>query len=161
MKFRSQINRSLQTLAVCLLAIVVAMLLTVNSAIAATELDITVYRDPDCSCCGKWIERLTAEGFNPEIVLTADVDAIKHQYGVPDNLTSCHTAIINGYVVEGHVPPADIKRLIAQQPNVVGIAVPGMPIGVPGMESEEKPEDFQVLSFDRQGNTEVFDQYSF
>jgi hypothetical protein len=87
------------------------------------------------------------------------MDAVKQQYGVPGDLASCHTAVINGYVVEGHVPTEDIKQLIAKQPNVVGIAVPGMPVGTPGMEAGEVREPFTVFSFNKQGHSEAINQY--
>lgn len=88
------------------------------------------------------------------------MNALKQQYGVPNDLASCHTAVINGYVIEGHIPADDIKRLLAEQPMVAGIAVPEMPIGSPGMESGDVREPFTVFSFDKQG-TEAFNQYSF
>jgi hypothetical protein len=134
------------------------------SAIAASkDLSIAVYRDPNCHCCGGWIDALATQGFQPQSISTDDMDALKQQYKIPTDLQSCHTAIVDGYVVEGHVPAEDIKRLLTEKPDVVGIAVPGMPIGTPGMESEsgEERESFTVFSFDRQGNSTVFEQHSF
>lgn len=107
------------------------------------------------------MDHLTTQGFQPRNVLTSDIDTIKQQYGVPNELVSCHTAVINGYVIEGHVPADEIKRLLAEQPHVTGIAVPGMTVGTPGMESGDVREPFSVFSFDEQENTEVFNQYSF
>lgn len=122
---------------------------------------MTVYRDPSCSCCGGWIEHINTQGLHAENVPTSDMDALKQQYRVPDDLASCHTAILDGYVIEGHVPVEDIKRLLAEQPNITGIAVPGMPVGTPGMESGDRRDSFTVFSFDDQGNTQVFNHYSF
>lgn len=154
-------NRYIKLLPVWVIAVVAVILLTTETSIAATSdaLKITVYRDPGCGCCGNWMNQLTTQGFQPKNVVTADMDALKQQYGVPNNLASCHTAIINGYVIEGHVPAADIKRLIAEKLDVTGIAVPGMPNGSPGMESEDVPEPFTVFSFDQQ-KAEVFNKYS-
>ena len=104
---------------------------------------------------------LTTQGLQPRNVLTSDIDAIKQKYRVPNDLASCHTAVINGYVIEGHVPANEIKRLLAEQPHVTGIAVPGMIVGTPGMESGDVREPFNVFSFDEQGNREVFNQYAF
>lgn len=131
-----------------------------KSAEAASEaLEITVYRNPSCSCCGGWMDHLTAQGFQPRNVSTSDMNALKQQYRVPNDLASCHTAVIDGYVIEGHVPANDIKRLVAKQLDVAGIAVPGMPIGTPGMESGNVREPFTVFEFDEQGNAEAFNQF--
>ncbi|MBD1866252.1 DUF411 domain-containing protein [Oculatella sp. FACHB-28] len=165
----SQIYQYVKLVVVCWMAIATVIVLTTASAEAASTPEvmseampeIVVYRDPSCSCCGGWMEHLEAQGFQATNMPTPEVDALKQQYGIPDDLTSCHTAIIGGYVVEGHVPAEDIKRLLAERPNVVGIAVPGMPVGTPGMESGDERESFSVFSFDEQGNTEVFNHYSF
>ena len=159
-----QLSRYIKQIVVFLVAIAVVMSLTTatSAATASVPLEITVYRDPFCSCCEGWIDYLTNQGFQPTSVKTSTIDTLKQQYGVPNDLVSCHTAVINGYVVEGHVPADDIKRLLAEQPNdVAGISVPGMPIGTPGMESGDVREPFTVFSFDKQGNTEVFKKYSF
>ena len=158
----SPLHRYLKLFAVCIVAGVIILLAAATSAEAATDaLKITVYRDPACKCCGGWSDYLTTQGFQPKNVLTSDMNALKQQYGVPNDLASCHTAVINGYVIEGHIPAADIKRLLAEQPTVAGIAIPEMPIGTPGMESGDVREPFTVFSFDQQGNTEAFNQYSF
>jgi len=154
------LRRYLKLLAVYLVAVII-WLSAATGVQAASEAWITVYRDPSCSCCGGWMEHLTAQGFQPRNVLTSDMNALKQRYHVPNDLASCHTAVINGYVIEGHVPANDIKRLIAEHLDVAGIAVPGMPIGTPGMESEKVQEPFTVFSFDAQGNAEAFNQYSF
>jgi len=122
---------------------------------------ITVYRDPNCRCCEGWMEHLTSQGFQPQMLSTPDIDAIKQQYGVPQSLSSCHTAFVNGYVIEGHVPASDIQRLLSERSRIQGITVPGMPVGTPGMEMGDRQDDFAVLSFDQQGNTAEFNRYSF
>lgn len=143
------------------MVVLLVFLVTGVSAEAAERAGITVYRDPGCRCCGGWMEHLAAEGLQPENITTADLDALKQEYGVPGSFTSCHTAILDDYVIEGHVPIADIKRLLTEHPDIRGITVPGMPIGTPGMESETERESFTVFSFDDRGHTKVFNQYSF
>ncbi|KAB8330715.1 DUF411 domain-containing protein [Scytonema tolypothrichoides VB-61278] len=119
----------------------------------------TVYRSPDCTCCGGWIDHLKAQGFKIKDFRTPDIEAVKQKYNVPDKLTSCHTAIVNGYVIEGHVPAQDIKRLLQEKPNVIGLSVPQMPMGTPGMEMGNKKDPFSVLAFDNTGRTAVFNEY--
>ena len=152
----SQLRRYTKLFAVYLAVVIIWLAGATGAEAVSKPLDITVYRDPSCSCCGKWIAHLTAQGFQPKNVLNSDMDALKKQYGVPDDLASCHTAVINGYVIEGHVPANDIKRLIAEKSDVVGITVPGMPIGAPGMESGNVQEPFTVFSFDEKGHAEAF-----
>jgi hypothetical protein len=122
--------------------------------------EMTVFRSPTCGCCGQWIEHMKAAGFSVQDNSTDDLQSVKQQYGIPTNLTSCHTAMVEGYVVEGHVPAGDVQRLLAEKPDVVGIAVRGMPMGSPGMESGNRVEPYTVLSFTEQGETAVFAQHS-
>lgn len=119
---------------------------------------IVVYKSPTCGCCGKWEDHLRASGFTVESKVTEAMNPKKVELGVPQGLQSCHTAVVEGYVVEGHVPAASIKKLLKQKPKVAGIAVPGMPIGSPGMEGPN-PEKYDVVSFGRDGKTKVFDKY--
>lgn len=116
---------------------------------------MTVYKSPSCVCCGKWIHEMRGNGFRVDVVDQIDVTPTKHQLGVPDAATSCHTAKIGTYVIEGHVPAADIVRLLAEQPAVVGIAAPGMPSGAPGMENGTR-DHYTVVSFDRVGTMTAF-----
>lgn len=143
----SQIRRYLKPLIICLVAVIISLSMTSSAEAASEALKITVYRDPSCTCCGGWVKHLTAQGFQPKNVMTSNMDALKQKYGVPEDLASCHTAIINGYVIEGHVPADNIKHLLAEKSNVSGIAVPGMPLGTPGMESGDVREPFTVVSF--------------
>ncbi|MEH2054241.1 DUF411 domain-containing protein [Nostoc sp.] len=124
-----------------------------------TALNATVYHSPDCNCCGGWIDHLKAQGFKITDFSTSDIETVKQKYKVPDNLSSCHTAIVNGYVIEGHVPADDIKRLLQEKPNVIGLSVPQMPVGTPGMEMGNRKDPFSVLSFDRQNSVAVFNKY--
>jgi hypothetical protein len=122
-------------------------------------LDITVHRSPTCDCCKDWIAHLKKHGFKVTDIETNDVDAVKIKFQLPAQVASCHTATINGYVIEGHVPADDIKRLLKQKPHIRGLAVPQMPKGAPGMEMGNQKDPFIVFSFDAQGNTTPFNQY--
>jgi hypothetical protein len=122
--------------------------------------EMTVYRSPTCGCCGKWLEHMKQDGFLVKDIQTEDMDAIKRQHGVPDNLKSCHTALVGGYVVEGHVPASDIRSLLEKKPAVVGVSVPGMPAGTPGMEMGGRKDPYAVVQFDKNGQATVFHDYS-
>jgi hypothetical protein len=121
----------------------------------AKEPTITVYRDPNCGCCTKWIEHLIKHGFLVIDKKSDEMSEVKRGLGVPDKLESCHTGVVNGYVIEGHVPAADIHRLLKEKTKVAGLAVPGMPMGSPGMEGP-RTDRYDVVSFDKTGNTKVF-----
>ena len=121
--------------------------------------DIVVYKSPTCGCCGGWADHVRAAGFRVIERDTSDVGAVKRRLGVLPTLGSCHTAMIGGYVVEGHVPADAIDRLLEERPGIVGIAVPGMPAGSPGMESATPHEPYDVLTFDKDGRTSVFARY--
>jgi hypothetical protein len=122
-------------------------------------IDIEVHRSPTCMCCGKWLAHLKENNFNVKDIVTDDVQAIKDKYGVTQELASCHTAIVDGYVIEGHVPADDIKKLLQTKPKVVGLAVPGMVNGSPGMEMGDKKDPYDVVSFDREKQVKVFHSY--
>ena len=116
---------------------------------------IVVYKTAACGCCNGWVEHLEAAGFPVDARNVTDIMSVKRDGGVPVSMSSCHTAIVDGYVVEGHVPADQVKRLLAERPDIAGIAAPGMPIGSPGMEGPgAKP--YQVLSFTRDGQAAVF-----
>ena len=115
-----------------------------------------VYRSPSCGCCGGWVDHLRGAGFEVAVEMIDDVSPIAQRLGVPDALRSCHTGEIAGYFVEGHVPASDVERLLREQPVARGIAVPGMPIGSPGMEMGERREAFQTLLVNGQGAISVF-----
>lgn len=124
---------------------------------AASPNAITVYRDPSCGCCEAWAEQARGHGFSVTVVDRPDMPAIKRQHGVPEELSSCHTAIVAGYSIEGHVPFADVRRLLEEKPSIRGLAVPGMPRGSPGMEMPDGSKDpFQVMAFDAEGRASVF-----
>ena len=119
---------------------------------------ITVYKDASCGCCKSWIEHLIKHGYRVDAKDSPDMTEIKRSLGVPEGLSACHTAVVNGYLIEGHVPAADIARLLKAKPKVAGLAVPGMPMGSPGMEGP-RTQHYQVLSFDKAGKTRIFASY--
>lgn len=124
-------------------------------AVAAGD-EVTMYKDPNCGCCGKWAEHMRVNGFVVKEIATPRMHEVKRTAGVPQALASCHTAKVGGYVVEGHVPAADVKRMLADKPKIAGISTPGMPQGSPGMEGPYPADRYSVVSFDRDGNSKVF-----
>jgi hypothetical protein len=118
---------------------------------------VAVVKDPGCGCCTKWVAHLEEAGFKATVTESAEIDALKDSKGVPRAARSCHTATVGGYVIEGHVPAADIKRLLKERPGVAGLAVPGMPAGSPGMEVPGgRVAPYDVIAFDKAGKTRVF-----
>ncbi|WP_341327442.1 DUF411 domain-containing protein [Methylotuvimicrobium sp. KM2] len=118
--------------------------------------DVVVYRSPSCGCCGKWVKHLKDNNFNVIDNVVHDVDSVKRKYGVPGELASCHTAILGDYVIEGHVPVEDIEKLLGLSVDVSGIAVPGMPVGTPGMEMGDRKDAYKVIAFDKENRKQVF-----
>lgn len=137
-------------------AIALAAVFIGSAAQAAT---MTVHKHPSCGCCAKWIEHVQKHGFTVKVVETEQMMAVKQRLGVPDPMASCHTSEAGGYFIEGHVPAADIKRLLAQKPKAVGIAVPGMPAGSPGMDMGGQRQPYATLLVQRDGKTKVFAQH--
>ena len=127
-------------------------------AAADTASSIEVWKSRTCECCGAWVKHLEANGFAVTVndADTSALTALKRQAGIGDRLASCHTAKIDGYVIEGHVPGSDIKRLVAERPDAIGLTAPGMPIGSPGMEQGGEFEPYDVLLIKKDGATEVF-----
>ena len=119
---------------------------------------IVVYKTPTCGCCGMWVEHMRENGFQPEVhdVSAAQVRAVSKAAGLSEEGTSCHTAKIGNYIVEGHVPASDVHRMLNEKPAIAGIAAPGMPVGSPGMEMGGRSERYDVVSFTKDGNTKVF-----
>ena len=126
---------------------------------ATAEAPIEVWKSPTCDCCGAWVTHLKENGFDVKVANAAPsmLDRIKRQAGIGEELAACHTGKIGAYVIEGHVPAADVKRLLAEQPDAIGLTVPGMPDGSPGMERPDgKTEPYDVLLIKKDGTTEVF-----
>ncbi|MBL8573013.1 MAG: DUF411 domain-containing protein [Hyphomicrobiaceae bacterium] len=129
----------------------------VTAAPARARPPMRVHRDPSCGCCEAWVAHVKRAGFDARIEVSEDIDAVKQRLGVPASLASCHTAEIDGYLLEGHVPAEIVARLLAERPAIRGLAVPGMPVGSPGMETPGMaPEPFQVIAFAANGRTSVF-----
>lgn len=117
---------------------------------------LKVHKIASCRCCAAWIDHMELAGFRVEVTNEENMETIKRTLGVPERLSSCHTAKIDRYFIEGHVPAEDVKRLLAERPNALGLAVPGMPIGSPGMEQGNHREPFDVILVYRSGNPSVF-----
>lgn len=128
-------------------------------AAETSNVEIKVYRDPECQCCHKWISHLEENKFNVLDILTPDMASVKEAVHLPKQMASCHTAMIEGYVIEGHVPAADIRRLLAERPDIAGLSVPQMPVGTPGMEMGERKDNFNVFQFNKEGKYSIFTSY--
>lgn len=119
---------------------------------------MTVYKSASCGCCHNWVEHARTSGFTVKTIDTEDLPNVKRELGVPSSLQSCHTVVVGNYLIEGHVPAADVKRMLTEKPAIRGIAVPGMPIGAPGMEQGPVSgyQKYDVIAFTAQGRTSVF-----
>jgi len=145
-----------------LLTVMVATALTPGAPLSAAASEaIHVVKDRNCGCCTAWIEILRDEGF--EVTTENSFGTLLMRYksenGIPQNMISCHTAKIAGYMIEGHVPPADIRRLLSERPDAIGLSVPGMPYGSPGMGPEDEREAYDVYLIRRSGRTDAFSSY--
>ena len=129
--------------------------------LAETDARIHVVKDPGCPCCNAWIGHLRENGFNVSFEERSieDLAAYKRERGIPEELSSCHTATVDDYTIEGHVPAADIRRLLDERPEMVGLTVPGMPFGSPGMGPETERESYEVLLVGLDGSSQVFTSY--
>ncbi|MBQ0764106.1 DUF411 domain-containing protein [Marinobacter psychrophilus] len=144
------------------LAMLLGASLSFGSALASAESEhnIHVYKSPTCGCCTDWVKHLEDNGFEVEVSEVDNVTPVKIEAGLTPALSSCHTAFINDYVIEGHVPAGDIKRLLSQAPQARGLSVPGMPAGSPGMEMGDRKDPYQVLLFNANGQTRVFAEHN-
>lgn len=126
---------------------------------APSKVPIRVYKDPSCGCCSKWVDHMNANGFVASVI-DGDMRPIKKQYNVPARLESCHTTIVGGYVIEGHVPADDVKKLLAAKPKgILGLTIPGMPASAPGMDMTPF-QPYDVLTFDKDGKTTVYAKHT-
>jgi len=143
---------------ILMVGLVVALLVPQAAALAQQTPAIEVYKTPTCGCCNKWVEHLRNNGFTVRTINLDRLTDVKARHGVPSRVQSCHTGLVRDYVIEGHVPAANIQRLLKERPSgVLGIAVPGMPIGSPGMEVQgTKAQPYDVVTFDKEGRTNVF-----
>lgn len=133
-------------------------LLLSGFAQAADSLTIDVHRDANCGCCKDWIKHMESNGFSVNDHVEANMGKVKQELGVPPHLGSCHTAVINGQFIEGHVPAAQVLAL-KERPDLLGIAVPGMPVGSPGMEYDDRQDPYQVVGLTKEGELEVVAEY--
>lgn len=136
----------------------IGMLGAYAQAVAGELPAMTVWKSPWCGCCGSWVKHMKTAGFNVKVVEVEDLAAVKSEAAIPERLQSCHTARVGGFVIEGHVPAEDVKRLLAERPKALGLVVPGMPAGSPGMETGEH-DPYDVLLLNPNGETEVFKAY--
>lgn len=121
---------------------------------------VQVYKTPTCGCCANWVKHLQAHGFATQVSELENLSELKAKHNIPGPAQSCHTATVDGYLLEGHVPAADVRRLLKERPAVLGLAVPGMPIGSPGMEVPNvKPTPYDVMTFDRDGQLKVYSSH--
>ena len=139
-------------------AALLAFLLSTAGTGLALAAEMTVYKSASCGCCGNWVKHMRMHGHTVEVRNMDDLDQVKKMAGVPEGLQSCHTAVVEGYVVEGHVPAAEVAKLLRSRPKVSGLSVPGMPTGSPGMEGGA-PERYDVLAFQPDGTASVFARY--
>ena len=119
---------------------------------------VQVFKTPTCGCCGNWVKHLQTNGFEVAVKEVPDTSEYRRQFGVPEKLLSCHTGVVEGYALEGHVPAAEIHRLLKERPRAKGLSVPGMPMGSPGMEGPTS-QAFSVILFDSEGRTSVYKSY--
>lgn len=146
-------NKKYLIVAFLLGAVVTCGVLIARTSSAGQQ--ITVYKTPTCGCCAKWVDHLEANGFRVKAVDLADVTPMRLRYGVPADLRSCHTALVNGYFVEGHVPAEEIHRMLEEGEPIEGLAVPGMPIGSPGMEGP-RSEPYHIIAVEKDGGRHIF-----
>ena len=138
----------------------VTMMIVSGFIVEAHATEVTMYKNANCGCCGAWATHMRDAGFSVKELPRDDMEVVKEKYGVPTTFASCHTAIVGGYVIEGHVPAADVQRLLKEQPNIVGLTAPGMPMHSPGMQTKGlKPKGYDVLAFDKQGQVKVYHRY--
>ncbi len=144
-----------KTLTKCFVLVLLVQLCFLG-ALAEENTEILVYKTPTCGCCDKWVHHLESHGFEVVTENMDDLSAIKRAHAVPPRLQSCHTAIVDGYVVEGHVPGDLVQRLLREKPKIAGLAVPEMPVGSPGMEMGDHRQPYKVLAFDEAGEVSLY-----
>jgi len=137
----------------------IAAILAAPILVHAAGTVIDVYKTAYCVCCGDWVKHLESNGFTVKTHNVASPGDYREKYGIPTNFGSCHTGVVDGYAIEGHVPAADIKRLLAEKPKAKGLAVPGMPMGSPGMEGPRK-DPYDVFLVESNGRTRVFSHHN-
>lgn len=140
-------------------AAALATLVTLPAFAAPPSPEVQVFKSPTCGCCGAWVAHLRSAGFSVRVAEVHDAGVERKRLGLPDRYGSCHTATVGGYVLEGHVPAGDVKRLLATKPKALGLAVPGMPRSAPGMDAPGAKDPYQVLLVDTGGQSTIFATY--
>lgn len=138
---------------------ILSLMLITSSIFAMEGKTMTVYKSPFCGCCSDWIDIMKTKGFKIDVIETNEVNNIKQKAGLQAGQTSCHTAFVDGYVVEGHVNYSAIKKMLEEKPNIIGITVPGMPIGSPGMEQGNTKQAYNILYVNKDGSTGVYEAH--
>lgn len=138
---------------------ILSLMLITSSIFAMEGKTMTVYKSPSCGCCSEWIDIMKSKGFKVDVIETNEVNNIKQKVGLQAGQTSCHTAFVDGYVVEGHVDYSAVKKMLVEKPNILGITVPGMPIGSPGMEQGNTKQAYNILYVNKDGSTGVYEAH--
>ena len=138
---------------------ILSLMLITSSIFAMEGKTMTVYKSPFCGCCSEWIDIMKTKGFKIDVIETNEVNNIKQKAGLQAGQTSCHTAFVDGYVIEGHVDYSAIKKMLVEKPNILGITVPGMPIGSPGMEQGNTKQAYNILYVNKDGSTGVYEAH--
>ena len=138
---------------------ILSLMLITSSIFAMEGKTMTVYKSPTCGCCSDWIDIMKTKGFKIDVIETNEVNNIKQKAGLQAGQTSCHTAFVDGYVVEGHVDYSAVKKMLVEKPNILGITVPGMPIGSPGMEQGNTKQAYNILYVNKDGSTGVYEAH--
>ena len=138
---------------------ILSLMLITSSIFAMEGKTMTVYKSPFCGCCSDWIDIMKTKGFKIDVIETNEVNNIKQKAGLQAGQTSCHTAFVDGYVIEGHVDYSAIKKMLVEKPNILGITVPGMPIGSPGMEQENIKQAYNIIYINKDGTEGVYESH--
>ena len=138
---------------------ILSLMLITSSIFAMEGKTMTVYKSPSCGCCSEWIDIMKSKGFKVDVIETNEVNNIKQKAGLQAGQTSCHTAFVDGYVVEGHVDYSAVEKMLVEKPNILGITVPGMPIGSPGMEQGNTKQAYNILYVNKDGSTGVYEAH--
>ena len=138
---------------------ILSLMLITSSIFAMEGKTMTVYKSPSCGCCSDWIDIMKTKGFKIDVIETNEVNNIKQKAGLQAGQTSCHTAFVDGYVIEGHVDYSAVKKMLVEKPNILGITVPGMPIGSPGMEQGNTKQAYNILYVNKDGSTGVYEAH--
>ncbi len=136
-----------------------ALAIWVGSGQVVAGPTVEVYKSPTCGCCKDWVSHMRENGFEVKVHNMQDVTPFKQKMGVPRQLSSCHTATVDGYLVEGHVPATDVRRMLSERPAIKGISAPGMPVGSPGMEMGDRKDPYSVVTFDDRGEMTIYSRH--